>query len=302
MALYCKVDCMLDSHPKIRKAGRLGREVFLFILRRHRALDGKGSMSIENVDPEYLADQLMMTCNEAVTGVTACVTSKLISVTASEVAIIGWDDDWSREPASSAERVAKHRKNKRLADDVTKCNVTDVNSNESNVREEKKREEQKREEREITRANVTVDSVSVALAKSETQTVWDYAGAVHAETRQAVNPNAPNWPALVSGLGASDLRDRIRECVDREPDRNKALQICKHAVDVCAARAKAARSMQYFTPARVFESKSFWLSAESTVEEQTKSACKKTAVNDIRYGRAEPLPSSAFIENGEQEF
>jgi len=139
-------------------------------------------------------------------------------------------------------------------------------------------------------------------AKSETQTVWDYAGAVHAETRQAVNPNAPNWPALVSGLGASDLRDRIRECVDREPDRNKALEICKHAVDVCAARAKAARSMQYFTPARVFESKSFWLSAESTVEEQTKSACKKTAVNDIRYGRAEPLPSSAFIENGEQEF
>lgn len=144
MALYCKVDCMLDSHPKIRKAGRLGREVFLFILRRHRALDGKGFMSIENVDPDYLADQLMMTCNEAVTGVTACVTAKLIAVTASDVQVIGWDDDWSREPASPAERVAKHRKNKRLADDVTKCNVTDVNSNECNVREEKRREEKKR--------------------------------------------------------------------------------------------------------------------------------------------------------------
>ena len=154
--------------------------------------------------------------------------------------------------------------------------------------------DQDQREREHARATPPV--------KSEAQTVWDYAGTVHAETRKAVNPSAPNWPALVSGLGASDLRDRIRECVDREPDRNKALEICKHAVDVCAARAKAARSMQYFTPARVFESKSFWLSAESTVEEQTKSACKKTAVNDIRYGRAEPLPSSAFIENGEQEF
>jgi hypothetical protein len=138
-------------------------------------------------------------------------------------------------------------------------------------------------------------------AKSEAQTVWDYAGGVHSETRQAVNPSAPNWPALVSGLGASDLRDRIRECVDREPDRSKALKICTHAVDVCAARAKATRSMQYFTPARLFDAKSFWLSAEATVEDQAKSACKKTIANDVRYGRVEPLPPSAYGVTGEQE-
>lgn len=175
MALYCKVDCMLDSHPKIRKAGRLGREVFLFILRRHRAIDGRGSMSIENIDSEYLADQLMMTCNDAVTGVTACVTSKLITVTASEVDIIGWDDEWAREPASSAERVAKHRKNKRLADDVTKCNVTDVSSNESNVREEKRREEKKREEegrnRELALAPSAVADTKKAKAKTPSREI-----------------------------------------------------------------------------------------------------------------------------------
>lgn len=32
---WCKVASDLDSDPKIRRAGRLGREVFLFVLRRN---------------------------------------------------------------------------------------------------------------------------------------------------------------------------------------------------------------------------------------------------------------------------
>lgn len=154
MALYAKVDCMLDSNPKIRKAGRCGREVFLFLLRRNRMLDARGILTPGNIDPDYLAEQLMMTREEAVTGVTACCNASLLSVTAENVAIIGWSDEWAREPKSNAERQADHRRkakeikllelgNQRA---VTERNGSNVTRNANNARKEKKREEQNREE------------------------------------------------------------------------------------------------------------------------------------------------------------
>lgn len=147
--LYTKVDCALDMNPKIRKAGRAGREVFLFLLRRNRMLDARGFVPPMNVDPDYLADQLMMDRNDALQGVTACCNAKLITVTHENVAIIGWSDEWAREPMSNAERQADFRRKKKeaklLADSanssVTDSNDANVTRNGSNVRKEKKREE-----------------------------------------------------------------------------------------------------------------------------------------------------------------
>jgi uncharacterized phage protein (TIGR02220 family) len=147
--LYAKVDCNLDMNPKIRKAGNLGRQVFEFLIRRNRALDSHGFVPAGNVDPDYLADMLMVTRNDAVTGVTAAVTAKLISVTASGVAILGWSDEWGREPKSNAERQAAFRRKARGTallegepiEAVTESNEAKVTSNTSNVREEKRREE-----------------------------------------------------------------------------------------------------------------------------------------------------------------
>lgn len=151
--LYTKIDCYLDSNPKIRKAGRAGREVFLFLLRRNRLLDANGFLPALNVDPDYLADQLMMSVTESNDAVTACVTAKLITVTNENVAIIGWSDEWAREPKSNAERQAcfkrKQKESKLLGNSfgstVTEGNDANVTSNGSNVREEKKREEKNTE-------------------------------------------------------------------------------------------------------------------------------------------------------------
>lgn len=165
MALYAKVDCMLDSNPKIRKAGRCGREVFLFLLRRNRILDARGILSAGNIDPDYLADQLMMSPEEAVTGVTACCNASLLTITAENVAIIGWSDEWAREPKSNAERQADHRRkvkeNKLLEIDdhnsVTNSNGANVTRNANNVRKEKKREEK----------NISTDAADFAACAAE---------------------------------------------------------------------------------------------------------------------------------------
>jgi hypothetical protein len=149
VALYCKVDSCLDSNPKIRKAGRAGREVYLFLLRRNRVLDANGVLPIANIDPAYLADQLMMPGNDAVTAVTACVTAGLITVNDQNATIAGWSEEWSREPMSNAERQAayklRQKEAKVLAEakpaEVTAGNGADVTGNGSNVREEKRREE-----------------------------------------------------------------------------------------------------------------------------------------------------------------
>lgn len=147
--LYTKVDCYLDSNPKIRKAGRAGREVFLFLLRRNRLLDTHGLLPALNVDPDYLADQLMMDRNDALHGVTACCNAKLITTSPENVVIIGWSDEWAREPMSNAERQAEYRrkqKEAKLLGDSSEPAVTErcnakVTRNESNVRKEKRREE-----------------------------------------------------------------------------------------------------------------------------------------------------------------
>jgi hypothetical protein len=149
--LFAKMDINLDSHPKIRKAGRDGREVFLFVLRKNAALGRGGKIPVSYVDPDYLAEQLMVTVSEARSGLSRCVTADLLFVTGLEVEISGWDDDWGGRPMSDAERKAKQRKKSKKADtsdtesrDVTNGHEVDRDDRDSHV-EEKRREEKKRE-------------------------------------------------------------------------------------------------------------------------------------------------------------
>jgi hypothetical protein len=154
VALYAKIDCALDMNPKIRKAGRLGREVFMFLLRRNRLTDSHGILSAINIDPAYMAEQLMMPESDAVTGCHACVTAKLINVTPQNVVILGWSDDWAREAKTPAERKADQRRR----DNETKLldaeietemeNVTKSHELKVTVTQEKKRKEKRREEKE----------------------------------------------------------------------------------------------------------------------------------------------------------
>src|SRR5512139_3137910 len=155
---FAKMDISLDSHPKIRKAGRDGREVFLFVLRKNAALDLGGRIPDSYVEPWYLADQLMVTEDEACHGMSRAVTAGLLARDGLEVVIVGWGDDWSRVPMTDAERKAKQRAKqaRSLSCDSESRNVTNENVTNRDQRdasrmsriEESRREEKRREERE----------------------------------------------------------------------------------------------------------------------------------------------------------
>lgn len=106
---FAKVDADLDMHPKVRRAGRNGREVFLFVLRRNAALDRSGRVPLSYVEPWYLADQLQMSEVEAEDGMSRCVTAGLLRREGDQVSILGWDDDWSKAPLDEAERKRRQR-------------------------------------------------------------------------------------------------------------------------------------------------------------------------------------------------
>lgn len=109
MSRWAKMDANLDGNPKIRGAGRNGREVFLFILRLNAKLELAGHIPATYIQPWYLADQLQMSEADAEDGVSGCVRTCLVAVTDAAVSIIGWDDEWGRGSMSEAERKKKQR-------------------------------------------------------------------------------------------------------------------------------------------------------------------------------------------------
>jgi len=116
---FVKVAADLDSNPKIRRAGRAGREVFLFVLRRTNLQERDGRCSLANVEPWYLADQLMMPEAEASEGVQRAVAAGLLAIDDGQVAVCGWDDEWAKRPAEGAERTERWR-NKRRSEQAAK--------------------------------------------------------------------------------------------------------------------------------------------------------------------------------------
>ena len=110
--IFAKMAGTLDSNRKIRKAGRDGRDVFLWVLRQVALRDSDGSIPTDDLtDFDYLADQLMCSPADAERGyIAACATGLL--VTDNEhggTRIVGWSGDWGRRPRSNAERQADFR-------------------------------------------------------------------------------------------------------------------------------------------------------------------------------------------------
>jgi hypothetical protein len=107
---WCKVATNLDSHPKIRRAGRNGREVFLFALRKNMEPGNpvRGLLPGPILDPWYLSDQLLMSEAEAIEGLNRCVNSGLLIKEGNAWKIGGWKEaEWGL--ADSTERTRKWR-------------------------------------------------------------------------------------------------------------------------------------------------------------------------------------------------
>jgi hypothetical protein len=123
---WAKIDTALHRNPKVRMAGREARDVYLFVVLANADTGADGELNSMILDPEYLADQLQCSVEDATRGVKRCETFHLLHVTGSIVAICGWDDEWKVK--NSTDRVRKHRNQKKqaVAADETLRNVTDV--------------------------------------------------------------------------------------------------------------------------------------------------------------------------------
>ena len=136
---WIKVDAALDSHPRIRRAGRNGREVFLFALRRNRLRGGHeadGRIPRGDLDPEYVASMLQMRPDEAEAGLEAAVQAGLLVLDGDTFTIPGFDAGWGcgkPPPLTEAERKRAQRARARaqvsgqcpdMSRDVTDGHVT----------------------------------------------------------------------------------------------------------------------------------------------------------------------------------
>lgn len=108
---YCQVDANLDTNPKIRKAGRDGRDIFEFLLRRVALGRTAGSVPLKYIECWYLADMLMMSEDEARNGIARAVDAGLIGIDqeGGVVRLLGWTEEWGRRPKEGKERQAEYR-------------------------------------------------------------------------------------------------------------------------------------------------------------------------------------------------
>jgi hypothetical protein len=170
---FAKMAADMDSHPKVRRAGRDGREVFLFVLRRNALGNHDGRLPLDYVDPEYLADQLMMDVETARNGLSLCVTAGLLRVTDTEVAISGWDFEWSKSSLTNSERQARFREktkgSKVLGPVVTESNGDSVTSNATVTTVT---EEEKRRERESARPRARRKASGTSPHETEIPDSW----------------------------------------------------------------------------------------------------------------------------------
>lgn len=101
--IWAKLDPGFYSNRKVIRAGRNGREVFVFALCVNASRGAKGSIPASDLEPWYVARQLGISEDDAMDGVTRALDAGLLVRDGDEVQISGWDSDWSRRPATRGE-------------------------------------------------------------------------------------------------------------------------------------------------------------------------------------------------------
>jgi len=85
MALWAKIDAGFHRNPKVRKAGRDGREVYLWLLLCNRAHDFDGQIPAHYADPKYISGELEMRPGLVAAALARCVAAELIVMTAESI-------------------------------------------------------------------------------------------------------------------------------------------------------------------------------------------------------------------------
>lgn len=236
--MFAKVSSRLDRHPKVRKAGNMGRQVFEYVLRANAENGRKGWVSEMYVDPEYLADTLMVTVGDAGDGLRHAVTAGLLAVEDGRVLIAGWDEEWASGPVEGADRTRKWRENRKNGAHVTNGDVTNVTRRHGDGGDvvEKSRVEKNREDTENTSPGAAAPSAAPrprsgsgkgkskapVMSPAEAESV---AGVLDKLSRESGTPfratSVTHQRVLVArlreGVTEDELRAVILHCADPKP-------------------------------------------------------------------------------------
>lgn len=146
MALWAKIDAGFHRNPKVRKAGRDGRDVYLWLLLANRAHDFNGTIPAHYADPKYIAREIELRPNLVAKAIERCVAAGLVGVSAvGGVVLLGWDGDWRTKADDSRARVRKHRANHH--ETIDGCNGAVTGCNAVTPLEESREEQSRGEER-----------------------------------------------------------------------------------------------------------------------------------------------------------
>ncbi len=260
---WCKMASNLDSHPKVRRAGRNGREVFLFVLRQNAEPGNPvpGRLPIDRLEPWYLADQLMMPESDAVTGVTRAVEAGLLELDGHSYVIVGWEAEWSKELEDRREgnraRQAKYRevRDERLKKPVTECDTALPGVTNETVtlnvprREEKRREEKKRSGKPDSDSVLEFAAVAVREINRLAGTDFDVDSGVALDLSKALlkNRHTLEQAILVIGSKVGWLSDDEKREYFRPSTLLAAKNFAKYLDDMRGGVGKQ-KSMRMFDP------------------------------------------------------
>lgn len=260
--IYAKVAADLDTNPKVRKAGALGRTVYEFILRRNAARGATGAVPIEDVDPDYMATSLMQPAADLEFGLRKAIEARLVAQEGEEIVISGWDDEWARTALNATERKRAERARKRGPDRDASRDVTpDVTSETAQTTDQPlaplsrdvtasvtvtdQRDQIRSEERE-PRAHARDPGPPTTLAVDEharargrlADRTWDRMNEIRVAlaTENRWNDVQPLNHQL---HGHSELRARIRDA-GADADRQ-----CDHVMAVLEAEARRDKSVEW---------------------------------------------------------
>lgn len=133
--IFAQLDHDLHNNPKVRKAGRDGRDVFVFVLCKNASRGHLGYIPVRYLEVDYLADQLGCSEAEAKNGIARAIKAHLIAIEGDAVTLVGWSDEYSRGPMSVAERQRRSRATRgaREGDRASeRANSADAENRESN--------------------------------------------------------------------------------------------------------------------------------------------------------------------------
>lgn len=273
---YAKVDCNIHSNRKVMKAGRLGREVWFFVLCLNAQRGAVGEFPAEDLEPWYVAQQLQMSESEAEQGIAACVKAKLIEFVAGMVSMCGWDPEYGKYPLANAERQKQLRDRRRaksqsapvesvasntnqqgcdttvtepsLRSVTQSVTVSQPSNEESRPVTQEGRKEGREGEREALSSGSNQTQVFDPLVVGSVSKLVDKTWAEVERRRQAVARElglAPPLPMPPSNLpntparAVQDLSQRIREEGSRAPD------VCLFVIESATAQARKDKSITF---------------------------------------------------------